>query len=106
MPPGREVDDWWTVLRSGLWRLSYQLSPEGRKRYYTEMLPLLHKTKLEVLGDRDEESYYLLYIGTKPSARGRGFAKKLLQDLFDRVSLLPKALLRRLPLAARGPLHD
>lgn len=87
MPPGKDVDDWWTVLRSGMWRLYFQLSAEGRKRYYDELLPLLHDTKAEVLGDRDDDSYYLLYLGTKPGARRRGYAKKLLEHMLERARL-------------------
>ncbi|CAN8103014.1 unnamed protein product [Discula destructiva] len=84
MPPGREMDDWYTLFRSGQWRLWYQLSAEGRQRYYSEMLPLLHRTKAEVLGERDHDAYYLVYLGTKPNARGRGYARKLIQTMIDR----------------------
>lgn len=87
MPPGKNIDDWYTVLRSGMWRLYFQLSSEGRQRYYNEMLPLLHDTKAEVLGERDENAYYLVYLGTKPHARGRGYARKLLQTMIARVCL-------------------
>ncbi len=86
MPPGKDLDGWWTLVRSGMWRLYFQLSAEGRARYYDEMLPLLHHTKIEVLGERDNDSYYLLYLGTKPNARGRGYARKLLERMFERVS--------------------
>lgn len=92
MPPGKNIDDWYTVLRSGMWRLYFQLSTEGRQRYYNEMLPLLHDTKAEVLGERDENAYYLVYLGTKPHARGRGYARKLLQTMIERVR--PHAHLR------------
>lgn len=78
MPPGKNMDDWWTILRSGMWRLFYKLSREGKARFYSEFLPLLHDTKERVLGDRDDQSYYLVYLGTKPSARGKGYAKKLI----------------------------
>jgi GNAT superfamily N-acetyltransferase len=86
MPPGRNMDDWWTILRSGMWRLYYQLSAEGRKRYYDEVLPVLHHTKVEVMGERDEDCYYLVYIGTKPNSQRRGYGAKLLKDMFDKVS--------------------
>lgn len=84
-PPGSDADSWYTLFRSGQWRLWYQLSFEGRQRYYNEMLPLLHHTKAEVLGQRDNDAYYLVYLGTKPHARGRGYARKLLQTMIDRV---------------------
>ncbi|KAK8052106.1 hypothetical protein PG993_003491 [Apiospora rasikravindrae] len=81
LPPGGIMDDWWTTLRSGMWRLYWQLSPEGRRRYYGELLPLLHDTKRDIMGDRDDDCYYLVYLGTKPSGRGRGYATKLIEDM-------------------------
>ncbi len=85
MPPGKKLDDWWTILRSGMWRLYFQLSAEGRRRYYDEILRLLHDTKAKVLGERDGDAYCLLYLGTKPNARGRGYAKKLLEHMLEQV---------------------
>jgi len=84
MPPGKNMDDWWTILRSGMWRLYFKLSAEGKKRFYSEFLPLLHHTKEEVLGNRDNDSYYLVYLGSKPSARGKGYAKKLIEHMTER----------------------
>ncbi|EJT77763.1 hypothetical protein GGTG_02868 [Gaeumannomyces tritici R3-111a-1] len=84
LTPGKNLDSWLITIRSGLWRLYFQLSPEGRRRYYDEMMPLLHHTKAEVLGDRDDDSYYLVYLGTKPSGRGRGYARKLLEEMIAR----------------------
>lgn len=79
MPPGKNMDDWWTILRSGMWRLLYKLSREGKARFYNEFLPLLHDTKHKVMGTRDDHSWYLVYIGSKPSARGKGYARKLIE---------------------------
>lgn len=73
------MDDWWTILRSGMWRLIFQISREGMNRFYKEFVPLLHDTKHGILGDRDDKSWYLVYLGTKPSSRGKGYGGKLLQ---------------------------
>ncbi|KAI1503869.1 hypothetical protein F5X99DRAFT_78305 [Biscogniauxia marginata] len=81
MPPGKEADDWLTIIRSGMWRLYYQLSAEGRRRYYAELLPRLHDTKHEVMGDRDDDCYYLVYLGTKPAGQRRGYARKLIEHM-------------------------
>ncbi|KAI3318333.1 hypothetical protein HD806DRAFT_318687 [Xylariaceae sp. AK1471] len=81
MPPGKDADDWLTILRSGMWRLYYQLSAEGRRRYYNELLPVLHHTKQEVMGDRDDDCYYLVYLGTKPSGQRRGYGRKLIEHM-------------------------
>ncbi|ERS97736.1 hypothetical protein HMPREF1624_05907 [Sporothrix schenckii ATCC 58251] len=83
MPPGKSLDGFWTILRSGLWRLHFQLSTECRRRYYAELLPLLEHSKVEVMAQRGvvDNSYYLLYLGTKPGARCRGYARKLLEHM-------------------------
>lgn len=49
------------------------------------MLPLLTKTKTDVMREKDDDSYYLVYIGTKPNARSRGYATKLLQHMIRKV---------------------
>jgi len=81
MPPGRNMDDLVTMFRSGMWRLNYKLSPEGKRRFFNEFLPLLHDTKHGVLGERDDNSWYLVYLGTRPSARGNGYARKLVEHV-------------------------
>jgi GNAT superfamily N-acetyltransferase len=85
MPPGKNMDDFWTILRSGMWRLWYKLSREGKTRFYDEFLPLLHHAKHDVMGERDNDSYYLVYLGSKPSARGKGYAKKLIEHMLAQV---------------------
>lgn len=72
------MDDLYTILRSGMWRLNYKLTPEGRSRFFSEFLPLLGDSKAQVMGSRDADSWYLVYIGTKSSARGKGYAKRLI----------------------------
>jgi hypothetical protein len=42
MPPGQNMDDYITIFRSGMWRLNYRLSPEGKRRFFNEFFPLLH----------------------------------------------------------------
>ncbi|KAL8998691.1 MAG: hypothetical protein Q9188_006053 [Gyalolechia gomerana] len=79
MPPGKNMDDRMTMFRSGMWTLNLKLSRDGRRRFHTEFLPLLHHTKSEVLRDLDNDSWYLVYIGTKPGAQGRGYARRLIE---------------------------
>jgi len=71
-----------------MWRLYYKLSTESKVRFYKEFLPLLHDTKAEIMGERDDDSYYLVYLGSKPSARGKGYAKMLIEHMTAQVSLL------------------
>lgn len=83
MPPHTSIDSYYTLLRSGLWRLYYKLCPEGRFRMFSEFFPLLHDTKAEVLGTRDPESWYLVYLGTRGDARGKGLARRLVGGMLD-----------------------
>lgn len=41
----------------------------------------LHDTKVATLGARDDDSWYLVYIGTKPSGRGKGYCRKLIEHV-------------------------
>jgi len=91
MPPGKHMDDWLTILQSGMWRLNYKLSSEGKKRFFDEFLPLLHRTKEEVMGERDNDSWYLVYIGTKPESRGKGYARKLIEHVTKQADLEGRA---------------
>ena len=65
MPPGQTMDDYLTICRSGMWRLNYRLSPEGKRRFFTEFLPLLHDTMHATLGPRESDTWYLVYLGTR-----------------------------------------
>ena len=87
MPPGSDIDDWFTMFKSGMWRLRYQLSTEGCKRFFTEFLPLLSRTKTAALGVDDSNSWYLVYLGTKPSSENKGYAKALIEMVTQQVSL-------------------
>ncbi len=94
MPPGQTMDDWLTGFRCGIWRLEYgfKLSPEGHRRYFGEFMPLLHQTKHDVLGDFEDDSWYLVYIGTKPEARGKGYARALIENVTKVVSQSPTSM--------------
>ncbi|KAI9667761.1 MAG: hypothetical protein M1821_000578 [Bathelium mastoideum] len=91
MPPGRNMDDQLTVIRSGMWRLHFQLSKEGKKRFFEEFLPLLHDTKARTMGARDDDSWYLVYLGTKKASQGQGLAKKLVKKVTDLADAQNKA---------------
>ena len=81
MPPGQDMDDLITLFRSGMWTLFFRLSREGRRRFFTEFLPLLHETKHAELGARDDQAWYLVYIGTRPKYRGQGLARALIEHV-------------------------
>lgn len=78
------MDDGWTTFRSGFWPLSFQMPTECCKRYFDELVPAMSATRRRILGARNKDCYYLGYIGTKPGARGRGYASRLIRDITDR----------------------
>ena len=83
------MDDYWTMFRSGMWRLRYQLSTEGAARFFQEFLPGLHEAKTKALGIDDDNSWYLVYIGTRPGSQKKGYAKALIEMVTSHVSVLP-----------------
>ena len=89
MPPNKNMDDFCTMLWSGMFGLNWKLPKEGKKRFFDEFLPLLHDTKHHVLGKHDANSWYLVYIGTKPGSRGKGYAKCLIDYTTKQVIYLP-----------------
>ena len=89
------MDDYYTMFRSGMWRLRYKLSGEGRTRLFQEFLPKLHETKSKALGaDDDNNSWYLVYIGTRPGSQNRGYAKALIEMVTTHVSAKSAAIAR------------
>ncbi|MCJ1448583.1 MAG: hypothetical protein MMC23_009100 [Stictis urceolatum] len=85
MPPGKNMDDFFTMIRSGFWQLKWRYSKIGRVRFFDEFLPLLHLTKKQVMKERDSNSWYLVYLGTRKAARGKGHAGKLVRRITEQV---------------------
>ena len=95
MPPSSDTRaaaaGWRHALRLGLlWRLQRatrsRLSAEGRARLFGEFFPLLHRTKAEVLAAQDPHAWYLVYLGTRGRARGKGLGTALVQEITKQVS--------------------
>jgi ribosomal protein S18 acetylase RimI-like enzyme len=101
LPPGRDADSLSTFLRSGLWRLRWggwlgagaaALPADARDRFFRTFTPLLHDTKRRVLGGaRDADSWYLVYLGTRPGARRMGHARALVEQVTARADAEGKA---------------
>jgi len=78
------MDDWITFFRAGIWKLHWKLSSEGKKRFFKEFLPILSSTMHNVMKKRGEavdDCYYLVYLGTKPGSRGKGYGRKLIEHM-------------------------
>lgn len=37
------------------------------------------------MGDQDKDAWYLVYLGVTPDARGRGYARKLIEFVTSKV---------------------
>ena len=80
------MDDKLTMFSNELWTVKRKLPVEGQYRFKQEFLPLLHRSKAEVLGSLDDDSWYLVYIGSKPESRGKGYARRLIEHVTIQVS--------------------
>ncbi|KAL9084996.1 MAG: hypothetical protein Q9159_004962 [Coniocarpon cinnabarinum] len=84
MYPNKTLESASDVISTGLWKLAFKLTSDGRKRGFGDFFPLLGRTKKEILGSRAKDCYYLVYIGTKPGCRGLGLARQLIQEAAKR----------------------
>ncbi|KAJ5786219.1 Acyl-CoA N-acyltransferase [Penicillium pulvis] len=79
IPPGRCVDNVWTLIYAGflcvLWRLGFS----GFKRLWTEFSGMTDNAKEK--GLRGQKRYYYIFsIGTEPEHRGKGLAKAIMLE--------------------------
>lgn len=105
MPPGQNMDDIWTIMRSGMWRLYFGLGKESKERYFNEFLPVLHDAKAEVMKERDDKSWYLIYLGTVPEARGKGYSRKLVEYVTNLADKAQQACYLESSSAANLPIY-
>lgn len=81
IPPGKCVDNVWTLIYAGflcvLWRLGFS----GFKRLWTEFSGMTDNAKEK--GLRGQKRYYYIFsIGTEPEHRGKGRLGLLLYELW------------------------
>lgn len=78
LPPAVKVDSGLIMtLRSGMWRLNYLFGPETKHRFFNEFVASSSAEKKRILNGRD--IWYLMYLGTRPEARGKGHSRTLIQ---------------------------
>ncbi|KAJ5084888.1 hypothetical protein NUU61_009467 [Penicillium alfredii] len=80
IPPGRYIDNVWSLLSAGflavLWRIGYS----GLMRLWTEFSGLSDHAKRK--GLRGQKRYYYIFsIGTEYEHRGKGLAKAIVRDV-------------------------
>ena len=106
MPPGADGDSFATLLRSGMWKLHFQLSRIGRDRWFNYFFPELHHVKHHTLQERDDDSWYLVYLGTRPEARRKGYARRVLEDIMTRADREGRAVYLESSKAMNVPIYE
>src|SRR5690349_2452447 len=88
MPPGALLMmDHLSKIRSGIWRLNFELTEQGCERFFDELVPFLDKTKSRILAHRKDKAYHLIFIGTRAESRGAGYCSRLMEPMMAKVSL-------------------
>ena len=85
MPPGKTVDNPWTLIPAGIFQLLWRLGFTGCWRMLGEYEPAtkrVRKAVLEAAGARD--FWYLFFVATREDARGKGLSSALIGKLQER----------------------
>jgi len=106
MPPGANSDSFSTTLRSGIWKLHFTMSKIGRERWFNYFMPELHHIKHDTLGDRDDNSWYLVYLGTRPEARRKGYARAVIEYVTTRADREGQAVYLESSKAMNVPIYE
>lgn len=83
MPPGRHVDNIWTLLPAGLLKVLWKLGLKGCRRMLGEYEPLTGAAKTKGLNG-ESRYYYCFFLATKESCRGKGLSSALIRRAQDR----------------------
>ncbi|OQE00831.1 hypothetical protein PENVUL_c045G01183 [Penicillium vulpinum] len=79
IPPGRYVDNFWTLVWSGFLSVLWKIGLPGLKRLWFEFSGMTDNAKR--IGLRGQNKYYYIFsIGTEQEHRGKGLAKAIMRD--------------------------
>lgn len=78
--PGQSISKW-SIFRSGMLRFEYLIGSNGRAFYNNSFVNFLKTQKKEILGNDNDNSWYLSIIGTKLSSRGKGYSRELIEPI-------------------------
>ncbi|KAJ5132074.1 Acyl-CoA N-acyltransferase [Penicillium atrosanguineum] len=77
IPPGRDIDNVWTLVYSGFLCILWKIGYSGLKRLWTEFSGMTDNAKRKGLGGQ-KRYYYVFSIGTEYEHRGKGLAKAIM----------------------------
>ncbi|ODV81917.1 uncharacterized protein CANTADRAFT_45988 [Suhomyces tanzawaensis NRRL Y-17324] len=80
------LDSFPTLMSAGYGKVWDMFGPEGREKVFYGMLPLLHDSCERIISNdarfSDKDIYTLVYLGSLPSARGKGNVRKHFEFVF------------------------
>ena len=71
MPPGKKVDNIWTIVPAGFFPVLWNLGWSGCQKMLLEFEPKGERSKRKVLR-KGEGYYYVFFIATRSDCRGKG----------------------------------
>jgi len=82
LPPGKSVDNPWTLIQAGLFQVLWKLGFTGCWRMLREFEPATKRVRTAVLGVG--LFYYLFFVATREDARGKGLSSALIREVQER----------------------
>jgi ribosomal protein S18 acetylase RimI-like enzyme len=84
LPPGKSVDNPWTLIPAGLFSVLWRLGVRGCWRMLGEFEPATSAVRRRVLGGYQRNFFYLFFVATREDTRGRGLSSALIRRLQER----------------------
>lgn len=84
-PDSGSLDDYLTLIRSGFAKLAWNTGSEGRRRVFCILFGVLHDEChkiMEIDPQGESNMWTLVYLGSAPSARGKGNVRKMFEHIF------------------------
>lgn len=86
IPPGKHVDNAWTLFYAGFMCVLWKMGLSGFKRLWSEFSGMTDNAKK--IGLRGQKRYYYIFsIGTEVEHRGRGLAKAIMREHMRKAQL-------------------
>ncbi|EPS29360.1 hypothetical protein PDE_04309 [Penicillium oxalicum 114-2] len=86
VPPGKQVDNVWTLFYSGFGCVLWKMGFSGLKRLWSEFSGMTDNAKK--VGLQGQKRYYYIFsIGTETEHRGKGLARAIIRDRMRQAQL-------------------
>lgn len=85
IPPGKKVDNTWTLIPAGIFGALWMMGVKGCRRMLVEFTGLSEKAKKTGLKG-EKRFYYIFFIATREDQRGKGLSSELIKNLKERAA--------------------